>query len=118
MKGGRYMMNQVVLVGRIVYDPELHETESGLKVTTITLAVPRAYKNPDGEYETDFIKCVIWRGIAENVAEYVKRGDLVGIKGRIQMRIIDDEAKNQIMEIIADKVSFLSSKPKEVQEAE
>ena len=108
------MMNQVVLVGRIVYSPELHETDSGLKVTTITLAVPRAFKNPDGEYETDFIKCVIWRGIAENVAEYVNKGDLVGVKGRIQMRTVDDDPKNQIMEIIADKVSFLSSKPKEV----
>jgi len=108
------MMNQVTLVGRVVYNPELHETDSGLKVTTITLAIPRPYKNTDGEYETDFIKCVIWRGIAENVTEYVGRGDLVGVKGRIQMRTVEDDPKNQIMEVVADKVSFLSSKTKEV----
>ena len=59
------MLNQTVIVGRIVRDPELRETESGNKVTNITLAVPRSYKNADGEYDTDFIPCVLWRGVAE-----------------------------------------------------
>lgn len=63
------MLNQTVIVGRLVREPELRETENGTKVTNITLAVPRSYKNVDGEYETDFISCVLWKGIAEN-AEY------------------------------------------------
>lgn len=74
------MLNQTVLVGRLVKDPELKETETGNKMTHITLAVPRSYKNVDGEYDTDFISCVLWKGIAENAVEYCHKGDLVGIK--------------------------------------
>ena len=105
------MLNQTVLVGRLVKDPELRETESGHKVTNITLAVPRSYKNVDGEYETDFIPCVLWRGIAENTATYVKCGDLVGIKGHIQTRSYEtEEERKYVTEVIAEKVTFLSSK--------
>ncbi|MDD4376433.1 MAG: single-stranded DNA-binding protein, partial [Clostridia bacterium] len=68
-----------VVVGRIVKDPELKETESGRKVTNITLAVPRSFKNINGEYETDFIPCVLWKGVAETTTAYCKKGDLVGI---------------------------------------
>ena len=57
------MLNQTVIVGRLVKEPELRQTENGTKVTNITLAVPRSYKNVDGEYETDFISCVLWKGI-------------------------------------------------------
>ena len=108
------MLNQAVLVGRLVRDPELYETENGRKVTHITLAIPRSYKNINGEYQTDFIDCILWQGVAESTVEYVKKGDLIGIKARIQSRnIIDsDENKKTIMGIIADKVTFLSSKPK------
>ncbi len=106
------MLNQTVLVGRIVKDPELRETDSGNKVTNITLAVPRNYKNINGEYDTDFISCVLWKGIAENTVNYVKRGDLVGIKGHIQSRNIDldNDVKKSIVEVVAEKVTFLSSK--------
>ena len=106
------MLNQTVIVGRIVKDPELRETESGRKVTNITLAVPRSFKNSNGEYETDFISCVLWKGIAESTSEYCHKGDLVGIKGRIQSKNIelDDETKRQIVEVVAEKVTFLSSK--------
>lgn len=76
------MLNQTVLVGRLVRDPELYETENGHKLTTITLAVPRTYKNISGEYETDFVNCVLWRGVAENAVEYCKKGDLLGIKSK------------------------------------
>lgn len=108
------MLNQTVLVGRIVRDPELRETESGNKVTNLTLAVPRSYKNSNGEYDTDFIPCVLWRGVAENVTEYCHKGDLIGVKGRIQTRNIDsDETYHQIIELVAEKITFLSSKPKE-----
>lgn len=106
------MLNQTVLVGRLVKDPELRETDNGNKVTNITLAVPRTYKNINGEYDTDFIPCVLWKGIAENTAEYVKKGDLIGVKGHLQTRSIelDENIKKQAVEIIAEKVTFLSSK--------
>ncbi|NLL44882.1 MAG: single-stranded DNA-binding protein [Mollicutes bacterium] len=105
------MLNQTVIVGRLVKDPELRETENGNKVTNITLAVPRSYKNVNGEYDTDFISCVLWKGIAENTVEYVKKGDLIGIKGRIQTRNYEvDDEKRYVMEVVAEKVTFLSSK--------
>ena len=108
------MLNQTVIVGRIVRDPELRETESGNKVTNITLAVPRSYKNSDGEYDTDFIPCVLWRGVAETTSEYCHKGDLVGIKGHIQTRSFEkDETYTQVMELVAEKVTFLSSKKQE-----
>ena len=106
------MLNQTVLVGRLVRDPELYETESGNKVTNITLAVPRSYKNSNGEYDTDYINCVLWKGIAESASEYCHKGDLLGIKGRIQTRTIDldDETRKNITEVVAEKVIYLSSK--------
>lgn len=106
------MLNQTVLVGRLVRDPELRETDSGRKVTNITLAVPRSYKNLKGEYDTDFISCVLWKGVAENTVEYCKQGDLIGVKGRIQSRNIEleDDTKKQVVEVVAEKVTFLSSK--------
>ncbi len=105
------MLNQTVLVGRLVRDPELYETENGNKVTNVILAVPRSYKNSNGEYDTDFIPCTLWKGIAENTAEYVKKGDLIGIKGHVQTRSYEkDEEKKFVTEIIAEKVTFLSSK--------
>ncbi len=109
------MLNQAVLVGRIVQTPELRETDNGHKVTRVTLAVPRSFKNSNGEYETDFISCIMWKGVAENTVEYCKQGDLVGIKGRIQSRQYetDDEQKKQAIEVVAEKVTFLSSKKAE-----
>lgn len=106
------MLNQSIVVGRIVNSPELHETESGVKVSSLLLAVPRSYKNSIGEYETDFIKCVLWRGVAERTTEYCKKGDLIGIRGRIQTRDIEqeDETLKTVMELVAEKVTFLSSK--------
>lgn len=106
------MLNQTVLVGRLVKDPELRETDNGHKVTNITLAVPRSFKNLNGEYDTDFIPCVLWKGIAENTVEYVKKGDLIGVKGHLQTRNldIDENIHRQSVEIVAEKVTFLSSK--------
>lgn len=106
------MLNQTVLVGRLVKDPELYVTENGNKVTNITLAVPRSYKNSEGEYDTDYINCVLWKGIAENTTEYCHKGDLLGVKGRIQTRTYetDDEVKKYVTEVVAEKVTYLSSK--------
>ena len=109
------MLNNLMIVGRLVSDPQINETENGKKVSIITLAVPRPYKNINGEYDTDFLDCTLWTNIAENTAEYCKKGDTVGIKGRIQSEIIEKEngTKYKKMEIIAEKVTFISSKIKE-----
>ena len=111
------MLNQAVLVGRIVAEPQLNETNNGTKVTNITLAVPRSYKNHDGEYETDFISCVLWKGVAERTTKYCKKGDLVGVRGRIATHTVEDEENNyhNYTEVIADKVTFLSSKKQDAE---
>ncbi|MEI3508664.1 MAG: single-stranded DNA-binding protein [Bacilli bacterium] len=105
------MLNQTVLVGRLVNDPELFETEFGKKLTRITLAVPRTYKNVNGEYDTDFIGCKLWQGVAQSTSEYCKRGDLVGVKGRLQTSNYETEdGIKYVTEVIAEKVTFLSGK--------
>lgn len=105
------MLNQTVLVGRLVNDPELFETESGKKLTRITLAVPRTYKNVNGEYDTDFIGCKLWQGVAQSTSEYCKRGALVGVKGRLQTSNYETEdGIKYVTEVIAEKVTFLSGK--------
>ena len=108
------MLNQIVLVGRLVKTPELRVTENGKKTSTITLAVPRNYKNINGEYETDFLDCTLWTNIAENTTEYCQAGDMIGVKGRVQSRIItqDDGTKKKKTEIVAEKVTFLAQAPK------
>ena len=105
------MLNQVILVGRLVKSPELQLTETGRKMSLITLAVPRSYKNTNGEYDTDFLDCTLWTNIAENTAEYCKTGDVIGIKGRVQSRLVEKEDGTKIKktDIIAEKVTFLSS---------
>jgi len=104
------MLNQTVLVGRLTSDPELYETETGKKLTRITLAVPRTYKNVNGEYDTDFIGCKMWQNVAQSTTDYCQKGDLVGIKGRIQTSRYDTEdGERFITEVVAEKVTFLSN---------
>lgn len=105
------MLNHVILVGRLVRTPELILTDTGKKRSIATLAVNRGFKNLNGEYDTDFLDCTLWTNIAENTAEYCKTGDIIGVKGRLQTRLIDNEdgTKFKKMEIIADSVTFLSS---------
>lgn len=97
------MLNQMTLVGRIVSDLQLNKTEKERKFTLMTLAVPRNYKNEKGVYETDYIPCVLWNTIAVNTCEYCMKGDLVGIKGRIQSR-------NDKVEVVAEKITFISNR--------
>lgn len=105
------MLNQVVIAGRLVADPEIIKGENNKKRTYITVAVPRSYKNIDGEYETDFIRCTLWNVIAENTCEYCKKGDIIGVKGRIQTSNYEkDGEKIYSTDVIAEKVTFLSSK--------
>ena len=115
------MLNNAVIVGRIVQNPELKATEKGGKLANIVLEVPRSFKNSNGEYETDFINCTLWRGIAESTAEYCKKGDLVGIKGRIQTSNYQDSEGNKkyTTGVVAEKVTFLSKNhTKEAEETE
>ena len=104
-------MNNVVLVGRLTSNPEVVD-KSGKKVISVNIAVSRNYKNSDGIYETDFIKCVLWNAIADATSEYCKVGDVVGIKGRLQSSNYEDEngKKHYAMEVVAEKITFLSSK--------
>ena len=106
------MLNQIIIVGRLVQTPEVVTTESGKHMTYITVAVPRSYKNENGEYETDFIDCVLWEAVVINTSEYCQKGDVIGVKGRIQTRMVDDEDGNSYKktEIVAEKITFLSSK--------
>lgn len=114
------MLNQVVLVGRLVKKPELREAENKSKYAYITLAVPRSFKNADGKYESDFIDCVLWNNIAINTADYCDKGNIIGIRGRIQSRIVENQDKNneKVTEVICERVTFLSSNPPETTEEE
>ncbi len=109
------MLNQIVLVGRLTSEPELKVTEGGKQVSNITLAIPRSYKNTEGEYETDFVKCTLWNSVATNTSEYCKKGDMVGIKGRLESNSFEKEdgTKQFSMNVVAEKVTFLSSRAQE-----
>lgn len=106
------MMNRVVLVGRLTKDPELRYTPSGVAVATFTLAVNRTFTNQQGEREADFINCVIWKRPAENVANFLKKGSLAGVDGRIQSRSYEgqDGKRVYVTEVLADSVQFLEPK--------
>lgn len=112
------MLNQVVLVGRIVNEVELKEIENGKKIANITLAIPRTFKNADGVYETDFINCIVYNNIAESLKEYCVKGDLVGAKGSLRSEHIENEdgTSTYKMMFVADKITFLSSKKSETNE--
>jgi single-strand DNA-binding protein len=103
------MMNRVVLVGRLTKDPELRYTPNGVPVATFTLAVNRTFTNQQGEREADFINCVIWRKPAENVANFLKKGSLAGVDGRIQTRSYEgqDGKRVYVTEVQAESVQFL-----------
>lgn len=104
------MLNQVMLIGRVVRDVEVKELESGNKVANITIAVQRSYKNENGIYECDFIDCTLWSYLADKASEWCRKGDLIVIRGRLQTRIVEkDDIKSKVMEVVVEKISFLSS---------
>lgn len=111
------MLNQVVLVGRLTRNITVNKGKNGNKVATIPLAIPRSFKNIDGNYDTDFVNCLAFDSVAENTKEYCSTGDIIGIKGRIQSKKIDtDNGIRYEMEIISEKVTFLSSKSSKINE--
>jgi len=105
-------INRVILVGRLTKDPELRYTPNGVPVATFTLAVNRPFKNQEGETEADFISCVVWRRPAENVANFLKKGSLAGVDGRIQTRNYEgqDGKRVYVTEVLAESVQFLEPK--------
>lgn len=106
------MLNSVCLVGRLTKDPELRYTPNNQAVATFSLAVNRNFKGQNGEREADFINCVIWRQQAENLANWAKKGALIGITGRIQTRSYENQQGQRVYvtEVVADGFQLLESK--------
>lgn len=109
------MINNVVVVGRLTRAVDLRYTSNGTAYASFTLAVDRDFKNQNGEKETDFINCVMWRKPAENLANYTKKGSLIGVEGRIQTRNYDNQQGQRVYvtEVLAEKFSFLESAKKD-----
>lgn len=106
------MLNNVSLVGRLTKDAELKYTPSNQAVATFTLAVNRNFKSQNGEREADFINCVIWRQQAENLANWAKKGALIGITGRIQTRSYENQQGQRVYvtEVVSDNFQLLESR--------
>lgn len=105
-------MNKVVLIGRITKDPELRKTPSDISVVSFTIAVNRTYQNANGERQADFINCIAWRGQAENLARFIKKGALIAVDGSLQTRQYDDQngVRRYVTEVMVNQVTFLESK--------
>lgn len=105
------MINKVILVGRLTRDPQSRKTQNGKSVTSFTVACDRKTK-VEGQPSADFINCVAWNKLADNVAQYTHKGSLVGVEGRIQTRSYDDQGGNKVFvtEVLADGVQFLEPK--------
>ncbi|MHA7964979.1 single-stranded DNA-binding protein [Paenibacillus oryzae] len=105
------MLNRVILIGRLTRDPELRYTPAGVAVTQFTLAVDRPFSSGQGEREADFIPVVTWRQLAETCANYLRKGRLTAVEGRIQVRNYENNEGKRVYvtEVIADNVRFLES---------
>ena len=105
-------LNRIIIMGRMTKDPELRHTQSGVAVTSFTLAVDRDFKGPNGEKETDFIDVVAWRNTAEFASKYFSKGRMAVVEGRLQMRDWKDKDGNnrRSAEVYADSIYFADSK--------
>ena len=107
-------MNNYTLIGRLVKDLEVKESENKKKYGYITVAVNRTYKNAEGNYDTDFIDMIVWNDIAERISEYCHKGDLIAVNGRIETRMTTvDDHNEKITSLVCDKVTFLQAKKNE-----
>lgn len=106
------MLNRVVIVGRLTKDPDLRYTPNGVAVANFTVAANRPFKNQQGEYEADFINCVVWRRQAENLANYMNKGNMIGVDGRIQTRRFEGQDGKTVFvtEVLAESIQFLEPK--------
>ncbi len=102
-------MNHIVIIGRLTKDPELRYTPNGVAAGSFTVAVDRPFNGAKGEREADFIPIVVWRKLAENCANHLRKGRLVAVEGRLQIRSYDtqDGQKRRVAEIVASNVQFL-----------
>ena len=106
------MLNRVVLVGRLTRDPDLRYTPNGIAVANFNIACNRPFRNQQGEQEADFINCVVWRKTAENLANYMKKGSMIGVDGRVQTRSYEgqDGKMVYVTEVLAESIQFLESR--------
>lgn len=106
------MINNVVLIGRLTKDPDMRYTPNGTAVATFTLAVNRNFTNQNGSREADFINCVIWRKSAESLANYCRKGTLLGVTGRIQTRNYENQQGQRVYvtEVVAERYQLLESR--------
>ena len=109
-------MNHIVLIGRLTRDPELRYTPNGVAVANFDLAVDRPTTNQAGEREADFIRIIVWQKQAENAAKYLKKGRLVAVEGRLQIRSYEDQEgqKRRVAEVVAGYLQFLERSRDEV----
>lgn len=105
-------MNKIILVGRLARDPEYRQSTSGIGMTTFTVAATRNFKNKDGNYDADFLPCVCYRQTAEFVNRYFKKGNLISVEGRVQVRNYDaqDGSKRYVTEVVVENVEFVGGK--------
>jgi single-strand DNA-binding protein len=103
------MYNRIILIGRLTRDPELRYVPSGAPVASFTLAVDRPFRDQQGNRETDFIDIVAWRKLAEQVSQYMSKGRMVAVEGRLQIRSYEtqDGQKRKVSEVVADGIRFL-----------
>lgn len=108
-------MNKILLIGRLTKNPELRYTTSNIAVAQLSLAVTRNYKNQEGDYEADFFNCIAYKKQAETIAQYLQKGDQIGIEGKVRNRSYDDKEGNKryVTEVIIDTFDFLQMKKKE-----
>lgn len=106
------MLNRVVLVGRLTHDPELKRTQSDIPVVNFQMAVNRPFTRNEGDQQTDFIRVVAWRRQAETFTQYVRKGALIGVDGRLQSNSYEDQTGKRIttIEVLADSIQFLEPK--------
>ena len=108
-------MNKFVAIGNLTRDPELSSTNSGISVCRFSIAVQRRFSSNDGERQTDFFNVTAWRGLADNVAKYCKKGNKIAVTGSIQIRQYEaqDGTKRTAVDVVAEDVEFLTPKPQE-----
>ena len=106
------MINRVTLIGRLVRDPDLRRTNDGTMVASFTIAVNRNYTAKDGQQQADFINCVVWRKTAETLEKYCRKGNLIGLDGRLQTRTYENAQGQRVFvtEVVCDNIQFLESK--------
>ena len=107
-------MNQIILIGRITADPELRTTQSGINMASFTVAVQRRYKNDQGRYDADFIRCVAWRQTADFLHQYATKGRKIALTGELQSRTYDkDGQKRTLFEVVASSVELIDKRDAE-----